>query len=400
MSLDIPFGRRALLAAAVTRPTSLPCFLADEGIIRGISTIPPQMNWEAASYGLTSRRVAALHSAGFNTLRLFLPLQPFLEAASVRTALTSFVEPWLDYIARGTSLGFRVLVSWGSTYEERLEILQKAFVAQRFHHVLAAVSSGLASRFSPQQVALEIMNEPPEDAELRRLGFAPWSGSFAPALADTVRLHAPDLTIVVQSASGGWAEAIPDFDPERFDTNTMLCFHFYTPGEFTHQGAHYPNLYDIPFPITRYPGGKAKMHVDVDARIRADPHLSLEERRAQLERHRILLDYLWYAPAPLGPSWVTWPKLDAWIAKHRINPLRLLCGEFGVVSHFNFNGSRGCDVNSRARYLKAVRLAVENRGFGGWVAHQAMGDFNLMEQTSVSQHGEALIPEITAALFG
>jgi hypothetical protein len=85
-----------------------------------------------------------------------------------------------------------------------------------------------------------------------------------------IRNAAPILTVVVQSSSLGWAETIPNLVAGDFDDNTMFCFHFYIPGEFTHQGVKYPHFYGVPFPITRYPGGREAMEATILARVGAD----------------------------------------------------------------------------------------------------------------------------------
>jgi hypothetical protein len=210
---------------------------------------------------------------------------------------------------------------------------------------------------------------------------------------------ASELAVVVQSASGGWSETIPNFDLAAFDENTMFCFHFYIPGEFTHQGINYPDFYGVPFPITRYPGGKRRMLTDIFARLASDAQLGAAEKQKLEANYRGVIDYLWDGESPLDRSWVKWPKLDKWIAANRVDPARLLCGEFGVDGTYNFNGAPGADLLSRANYMRAVRENVESRGFGGWIAHQAMGDFNIFEQSSVNRHGDTLIPELVQALF-
>jgi hypothetical protein len=42
------------------------------GPVKGIGIVASIQNWDAASYGLTERRTAALHGAGLNTLRVFI----------------------------------------------------------------------------------------------------------------------------------------------------------------------------------------------------------------------------------------------------------------------------------------------------------------------------------------
>lgn len=406
------FTRRDFLASAIGGAAILtttsnpgaaqsrkPSFL-QSGKVRGIDAVPPGSNWNARRYGLGRKRVDALVSAGFNTLRLFVPYEEFISASKAGpSVLRASVTRWTNYARLGARAGFRVIVCWGDTYEDRLATIGDPERTKRFSDVLAALAEGLVAAFDPGQVCVEIMNEPPSEKELADKGYPSWSRQVSPALFQRLREAAPSMTAVIQSAGGGWSETIPDLPYREFDADTIFCFHFYTPGEFTHQGANYKEFHDIPFPITRYEGGRQKMEADVIARVMSRNEMSADEKDRLIAHDRDVLDYLWQASGPLGPSWVKWPKLDAWIAENNVNPEQILCGEFGVVSNFNFNGMRGTDVTSRANYIRAVREAVEARGFAGWVVHQAFGDFNVFQQNSITDHGDALIPEVREALF-
>ncbi|MBV8474428.1 MAG: cellulase family glycosylhydrolase [Hyphomicrobiales bacterium] len=407
-----PFSRRDLLIAAAgagltpggpigARAADQPLRFAQRGPIKGIGVVAPIADWAAPFRGLTPRRTAALREAGFNTLRVFISLKAFMAAEDAGSGIDAakVTARWIDYVRHGVDAGFRVLVSWESTFEERLALLDGGEATARFRRALAAVSRGLAEAFDPAAAALEVMNEPPEETRLAGLGLQSWTSTFAPLFVADIRNAAPLLTVVVQSETGGWSETIASFDPAAFDNNTMFCFHFYKPGEFTHQGVKYPDFYGVPFPVERYAGGKEAMQHAILARVAADPGIGEAQKKALSAQYRGVIDYLWWPDSPLGPKWVSWPKLDAWIAERRIDPRRILCGEFGVVSNLNFNGSPGTDLASRANYMRAVRQAVESRGFGGWIAHQSFGDFNLFEQASISQCGDALIAELVDALF-
>jgi hypothetical protein len=84
-----------------------------------------------------------------------------------------------------------------------------------------------------------------------------------------------------------------------------------------------------------------------------------------------------------------------------INPKRIIAGEFGVVSEFNYNGTPALkDVASRAHFMRKIREQTQANRYAGWVVHQAFGDFNLFQQSAVGEHGDRLIPELVEALFG
>ena len=68
---DVLLGAAVAIAAPGALARQSPEFVRS-GPVKGIGIVAPIQNWDAASYGLTERRTAALHKAGFNTLRVFI----------------------------------------------------------------------------------------------------------------------------------------------------------------------------------------------------------------------------------------------------------------------------------------------------------------------------------------
>ncbi len=389
---------RAAALAAVAPAASLaqpapdwapdPLFAAD-GLIRGISISPPVDDWDADAYGMTEARLRALREAGFNTLRTWISLEEFLYP---RTSMDQTLARWIAHIDRSEQAGFRVKVSWASSWEERLRVLNDPATRDRFHAALHALCGALDDRYAPSRVALEMLNEPPGE------DLAPgYYRSAAPGWFQTCRKAGPDLTIIVQPV-GGWHGAMPGFSLQDYDWNTIFSFHPYSPGEFTHQGiGSQPHLYPVPMPITRYVGGRSQMVADTEARVHNDHYLSTQQKLAEVARYTQLIDFLWWEN---GTQWENWAELEEWVAESGINPRQIMAGEFGVVSQFNYNGTPAlADVLSRAHFLRKIRNQTEANDFAGWVVHQALGDFNLFEQESVGKHGDVLIPELVTALF-
>lgn len=376
------------VAAAVETPD--PAFLA-RGDIHGIDISPPADNWDAKSYGMTPRRLAAMHEAGFDTHRVFLSLEEFLDPP---VSLDATVDKWTAYIAKSVDAGFRVFVSFGSYAQNRSTTVVNPVARSQFHKGLKLLCTRLASQFTEEQVALEMSNEPTGEAESPG-----YYHTAAPQWFRLCRSKAPKMTLIFQAESG-YHDALSNFNLKDFDANTMFSFHPYSPGEFTHQGiGNQPYLYNVPMPITRYAGGLDKMIADVFYRISQDTKLTAAQKEAERERYKGFLTYFLWAND--GSKWEDWTVFKAWIAQTGINPKRIVAGEFGVVSEFNYNGTPAMrDVASRAHFMRKITAQVKANNFGGWVVHQALGDFNLFEQTSVSDQGEVLIPELVDALFG
>ncbi len=366
-----------------------PAFMA-RGDIKGIDITPPVNDWEAPAYGMTQTRLTALSAAGFNTLRIWISLDEFLAPP---VSMEATLSRWIGYIDRAAQTGFRVHVAWASTWEERIALVNEPAQQARFHYALNRLCSAMGSYFSKQQVALEMINEPP--GEQLTPGYY---RSAAPGWHSACRSKAPDMTIILQPEAG-WHGALNRFNLSDFDANTMFSFHPYAPGEFTHQGiGSQPHLYNVPMPITRYVGGQTQMVADVSARVNADPHLSSEQKKSEIARYSRLINDLWYDN---GSRWEDWSELQRWVVSSGINPKRIIAGEFGVVSEFNYNGTPALkDVASRAHFMRKIREQTQANQYAGWVVHQAFGDFNLFQQSAVGEHGDRLIPELVEALFG
>ena len=365
----------------------IPAFLA-RGNVKGLDVSPPIDDFTAAAYGLTPVRLEAIRAAGFDTLRFFLPTDEFLRPP---ISLAATTERWIEHTAKIVDSGFRCFIAWGVLLEDAIAVVTEPGPREAWLAALNSVAGALNDRFASADVALEMLNEPPGEEQ------APGIYREAnPLWFRTCRAVAADLTLIFQGEVGYYHQ-LKYFDLDQFDDNTMFCFHPYGPGEFTHQGINgQPLLYNVPYPITRYVGGQAKMVADMTARVNASD-LAPAQKASEIARYSNILLFIWSAD---GTFWEDWSEFQGWIAEVGIDPRRIIAGEFGIVSQFNFNGTEALpDVASRAHWLRKLRRQCDENGYGGWVAHQAMGDFNLFEQTDVVRHGDRLIPELVKALL-
>ena len=351
--------------------------------IRGIDAVPPVDRFDAPSYGLTPARIAALRSAGFNCLRLWPVLTEFLGAGRDLALVT---RKWLNFTHRAADAGFKVILCFGGDWSVQRRACDGADGTRSFQLALTALATGLAAEFMSEMVAIEMFNEPPDDV-----------ARFSPTFVATIHTAAPNVTVMLQGG-GGWSENLPLFDVAAFSDNTAFAFHFYDSALFTHQGAAYRHVDRVPFPTVgaaETPEAMLKRALD---RVAADTKLTAQQRAEQEAYYRLNVPAVFWDKSPEGAGWFKWPKLDAWVKAKGMDPKRIICTEFGATGDFNFTGLKGADEASRARWMKAARIRFEQAGFG-WVVHQAMGDFNLFEQTGVHQHGSKLIPSFVAALF-
>ena len=181
----------------------------------------------------------------------------------------------------------------------------------------------------------EILNEPNG-----KLDDAAWNRLLAAELAEIRRTN-PERNVVVGPASWNSPDHLPGLELPQADRHLIVTVHYYTPMEFTHQGASWVPQY------TKLSG----VH--------------------------------WGSPAELAQLNANFDKVKAWAETHR-RPI--LLGEFGAYD-------KG-DMESRVRYTSAVARAAEARGWA-WCYWQFDSDFIVYDIKAdhwVAPIHDALVP--------
>lgn len=406
---------------------ALPLFLGGGVRIRGMAVTPPNYwaraaapgsrryrhppyegRWDAQNHGFPEARRRAALEAGFNTIRLFLDAGPFMDA-QLPGALNStegLLALMVENVGHFVAAGFKVVLNVNAELSPPNPAFSRAAVLDGpegenfllYARALGEISEAVGRRFSPPEVAIELINEPLYSWEWGER--APWPVQAA-ALWRKAREAAPRHSLIVQGRDAGYYGALVEFDSDDFDTNTIFCFHPYDPGGFTHQGiGKNRGLSGLVFPASQHPGGVQAARASMREAVAQLPGLSADRHAALIRHHEAELENIFYARDPMSEERMdrAWRIIDEWIERRGVSPLQVLAGEFGVTGDHNRDGSRGADPASRARFYRAVRSNVERRGFAGWIAWQSVGDFNLFEQAGPDQHGDRLIPELAAAL--
>ena len=421
----VDIAARGLVPARAASSQASPRFLR-RGKLRGVAVTPPNYRawaspdnpphyrrppysgqWDSQNYGFPPARRRAAAAAGLNTVRIMLDAGPFMDARTSGAVNTTpeLVAHMAANLRHFVAAGFRVVLNYNAELDTPNPAFSRAAILDgpsgpsftAYCAGLADACRGVAAAFAPEEVAIEIINEPLFDWQWG--GRAPWSVQ-APVMWAAARAASPHHTLVVQSRSAGYYRALAELDPSQFDRNTLFSFHPYDPGGFTHQGiGENRGLYRVAFPVEAgsQMGEAAALMQD---RVAALPDLSPEAKLALVQHNLAELRNIFDPDCPMGQDRMDrdWGTIDAWLARHGVPPEQVIAGEFGATSDFNYNGSLGCDSQSRARFYRAVRENVEKRGFGGWIAWQSVGDFNLFEQTSVHEHGDTLIASMAEAL--
>jgi endoglucanase len=172
-------------------------------------------------------------------------------------------------------------------------------------------------RNAPANVFFEVLNEP-----CRKLTPELWNQYLREALA-IIREKNPTRTVIAGPAFWNSIGHLDELELPDNDRNLILTVHYYTPMEFTHQGASWTDQ-------------KYKLGVE---------WLGDEKDRAVIDKN--------------------FDKVAAWAKEHN-RPVFL--GEFGAYDP--------APMDSRARYTAAVARAAEKRGWS-WAYWQFESSFNL-----------------------
>lgn len=117
----------------------------------------------------------------------------------------------------------------------------------RYQEMFYQLWEAFAKRYGnrPQQIVFELLNEVTDAA------FIDGWNRIAKTCVQRIRKFAPDTTILIGSYNNNGARELPALDPP-YDDKIVFNFHCYEPLEYTHQGAHWVDIFPqeqrIPFP--------------------------------------------------------------------------------------------------------------------------------------------------------
>ena len=298
------------LGSPGAEPNAVDPFVQQKKLGRGVNIIGYDPIWSSFERGrFKEKHFKALKDGGFQAVRI--NLHPFRHMDSSRTIRDSWLHT-LDWaVEKALANGLMVILDMhefnaiGNDPEGRKEAFLSFWkqVASRYKDASA-------------DVIFEILNEP-----CQRLTPDLWNKYFREALG-IIRETNPARTVIVGPAFWNSIGHLQELDLPEDDRNIIVTVHYYSPMEFTHQGAAWTPQY------------KDKVGV--------------EWRGTEAERQAVLKDF---------------EKAQAWAQEHR-RPLFL--GEFGAYD-------KG-DMASRARYTDCVARTAEKLGWS-WAYWQFDSDF-------------------------
>lgn len=274
---------------------------------------------------------ALIKSRGFTTVRI-----PIRWSLPNRTATTApytisptFFQRVDEVIGWAEEQGLNIIINVHH-YDELFE--NPDAHSARF----IAMWQQIATRYrdkDPQKFYYEILNEPHGNLTVQR-----WNTLLRNTIT-AIRAIDANQTLILTGANWGGASALNDLQIPEGENNVIATFHFYSPFNFTHQGADWTS--PIPPLGTTWPGSNVKSAC-----------------RAIQNELDIALN---------------------WSRSH--NNIPVLLGEFGAYEK--------ADMQSRINWTAYVRKQAESRGFSFtyWEFCSGFGIYN----NSTGQWNEGLV---------
>ncbi|MGL5733389.1 MAG: glycoside hydrolase family 5 protein [Beijerinckiaceae bacterium] len=352
---------------------------ADFIVRRGIALYEPFMDRSAANQKYFNRTygdpgilvkdhiLRDIKAAGFDTIRLPVAPRPLLEQSEEQfeKSLREIFSGVDLIVAQHMKIILDLHTGHGGLPWQNGGLTRDVDSPewQRYLNIVSAIAKRLKS-YDRSQVAFEPFNEP--QGPCRWIGRPAWP-RFMKSLYDTIRVQAPDLTVVITGACWGNIDGLIEIEPAQFDRNTLYAFHYYDPHLFSHQGtansgdaAHY--ISRITYPPRRDQRSAVQDQLNKNI-LAAGIDQNTKSYLLKQGEHYIAR----YFDEPVGPEAFAGrlAKVQTWAKKNAIHPSRIVVGEFGVTK--DYGTLKAATPDDRARWFMDARSQFEKAEFG-WIA--------------------------------
>lgn len=325
----------------------------------------------------------ALKDAGLDFLRMPVDPSPFLSdrTAALRDDLYASV---LDSARMINGAGLKVIVdlhlipAGGNRKIGMSEVMHDPAVFDAYTEVVRNMARTLAKE-DPNQVALELMNEPIVDCDANGTGLWP---ERQKKLFAAARSSATRLTLVLTGGCYSNAASLAKVDPKAIpDDNIIWAFHSYDPFLLTHQGATWAGDFiqyvtGLPYPLTAVPKAQLDMTLDtIRNRIKAEaPWTRQSGMLAYLDEQVAAMDSPEKLAAVMDAPFST---VNAWAKANGVKPQDITLGEFGMIRKEYGNGFV-MPAAYRAAYVRDMIARAEAHGFS-WSVWSYGGAFGIVD---------------------
>lgn len=330
------------MAGADGPPGSAPAARLALPLNRGISIdrqfrqIPPEPIMR-----FTRDDIRLIKSSGFEFVKLIVNPAPLMDGPHLDVRKREYLR---EIVSQVVDEGLPVVVCLHPEWEFKKRILGERAAFAEFLVFLQEVSEYLAERWTPQQLALQLMTEPVTDK-------IPWN-ELQPQMWHVARKAMPGHTLILAGDQVGKIEGLLTTQPVD-DANVLYSFTFYDPFLFTLQGGEWltpgwwGQLGPVPYPSS--PEIVAASQASLLDKISADPPVWRTDVAGHLTG---------YGAQRWNQETLTAriALLDQWNQSHG-GGLKIWCAEFGCYQHT-------VRPEDRYQYLRDVRTAFERFGIG------------------------------------
>ncbi|WP_095200590.1 glycoside hydrolase family 5 protein [Mesorhizobium carmichaelinearum] len=340
-----------------------------------------------------------LRATGLDFIRLPVDPGPFLAFEGERH--DQLIAMLIDAVNAALAADLGVIVNVqanGATHywnPDRMFSSKLATEFGRYQMFLAELAVRLSEshKRAPGRLALEPINEPPQDCSSQIWAEVQTQLLFSVRAMELGESHIP---LLVTGGCGSMVRGLTALDPAplAWAEPILFTFHFYEPYLFSHQGAPwmrepvYRALNNVPWPASA--GSLEQTLASVRARMAADTETSeADKQAAYVETERVLKVYFDAQPdRRFIDGYLS--QVSAWADRHGIAPSRIIMGEFGALrTDARYTAAPSPD---RARYISDVRQSAESFGFP-WAFWDLFDGMGMMDGTT-----RALDPAMVEAL--
>lgn len=315
-------------------------------IDRQFRTIPPEPIMR-----FTRDDIRLIRSMGFEFVKLIVNPEPLMTDSRLDAQKQQYL---LEIVAQVVDEGLPAVVCIHPEWEFKRTLLNDRDRFARFLLFLQDVSELLATHWSPQQLALQLMTEPVTES-------IAWN-ELQPQMWQVARRAMPGHTLILAGDQVGKIEGLITTEPVN-DPNVLYSFTFYDPFLFTLQGAEFltpewwSHLGPVPYPSS--PEIIESQLPSLLSRIPAEP----TAWRTTVAQH--LHEYgaaRWNAETLAARI----KLLDNWNQSHG-GQLRIWCAEFGCYQ-------RTVNPEDRYRFLHDVcaAFAAHKIGWAYWSYNETL----------------------------
>jgi endoglucanase len=345
-------------------------------------------------YLMTREKLAEIRGAGFDFLRIGFDPGPLFEADEERKRfLLDDIREAIDVtLAADLKVLLDVHVNFNHPKWNHRAVTAgfETLGFQRYIETVRDVAK-LVAKYDPARVAYEPFNEPPHPCKWNDR--PDWNEQLSMIVRE-IRRFAPHHTLVVTGACMASFEGLVQVDASRLDANTVFTFHYYGPEIFAHQGFWSSSKHLEYVPRLAYPPNvseRDEIISRVTNRIMTAAAIPEKDRGRQANAARTAL--LKYFSEPLAPASIQqdFAKVKRWADQYKIEPKRIMLGEFGAMK--DVFGKTGAAPDDRARWFRDVRTTAETFGFR-WSAWAYSNSYGII----VGDRDGSLDPQVLEAL--